>query len=75
VQCAARVDCRERSHGKEQRIPGQEGRHDEPGLGEDHRKEDRVYPEVVPRDQLDQMAIEMQHDIDEPRQHGAGGYR
>ena len=74
-QRAARVDRGQRSDGEEQRVPGQERRHHQPRLGEDHREQDRIDPQVITGQQLDQVSVEMQHEIDEPRQHGAGGYR
>src|SRR6202050_744040 len=74
VERAARIHRRECTEREQQRVPGQKRRHDESGLREDHGEQDRVDPKVEAREQLDQVAVEMQDEVDEPRQHGAGGY-
>src|SRR5207249_6991269 len=40
-----------------------------------HREEDRIDPQLVAHEQLDQVPVEMQDEIDQPRQHGSAGYR
>ena len=75
LQRSAPVDGRERPYGEEQRVTGEERCHDEPCLREDHREEDRIDPQLVAHEQLDQVPVEMQDEIDQPRQHGATGYR
>jgi len=51
------------------RVAREEWSHDEPRLGEDHRKEDRVDPEVIGAEELDQMTVEMQNEIEGPGEH------
>ena len=71
---AARIHRRECPHCEKQRVARKERRHDQAGLREDHGEEDRVDPQLVPGEQLHQVPVEMQNEVDEPRQHGAGGY-
>ena len=45
--------------------PGQKGRDDEAGLGKDDREQERVDPGAVGRHQLEQVAVDVQQQIDE----------
>jgi hypothetical protein len=55
------------AEGEQQRIAGQDGRHHHAGFTENDHEQDGVDPIVIVRDQLDEMFIEMQDEIDEPR--------
>ena len=51
---------RQRAGGEQQRIAGQEGRHDEARLGEDHDKQHAVHPQAVVGDERRQMHIKVE---------------
>ena len=67
AQGAARIDRGERADGEQQGVAWQEGRYDESGLAKDDREQNRVDPGVVLGEQIDEMLVEMQDDINEPR--------
>ncbi len=66
VERVAGIDRGQRADAEEQRVARQKRRHDESGLRENHREEDRVDPEVNADEQLDQMPVEVQYEIDQP---------
>ena len=72
LQDAAGIHRRQRAHRKQQRVPRQEGRHHQPGLREDHREQDRIDPQLIAGQQLEEVPIKMQDHVDEPREHVAG---
>ena len=75
LQHAAPIHRRQSAHREQQRVPRQEGRYHESGLREDHREQDRIDPQLIAGQQLEQVPIKMQDHVDEPRQHGRRGYR
>ena len=62
---AAFADRRQRAGHEEQRIAGQEGRHDEAGFGEDNDEQDAVDPQAVLLHQQRQMLVEVEDDVHE----------
>ena len=52
--------------------PRQERRDDEPGLAKDHRKQDRVDPHVIGREELDEVLVEVENQVNKPRNQGWG---
>ncbi len=63
LQRARSVHCRQCADRKEQRITGQEGRDHEAGLGKDDHEQDQVHPAVVARHQLDEVPVEVHHEV------------
>jgi hypothetical protein len=66
VQRAGLIHRSERTDREQQRVPGQNRRHDQSGLAEDDQEQDRVDPEVIVGDELGEMLVEMQDEVDEP---------
>ena len=66
VERAAGIDRGQGADAEQQRVAWQKRRHDETGLRENDREQDRVDPEVNAGQQLDQMPVEVQHEIDQP---------
>ncbi len=60
---------------EQQRITGQEGRDHQAGLGEHHQEHDGVDPDIEARQQLDQVAVQVQDEIQqEVQQFHVGGF-
>jgi hypothetical protein len=57
------VDGGQRAHTEQQRVARQDRGHHETGFGEDDAEQDRVHPDVVVHQQLDQVPIQMQNQI------------
>lgn len=57
--------------GEQQAVARQKGHDDEPGLDEDDRKQQQVDPGAVVLHERDQMAVDVQDEIDQGHHGGA----
>ena len=63
---------------KKERVPGQEGRHDETGFRKDDQEKNGIGPYAILAGDLDQVNIDMHNEIDECLRevdHGSGTER
>ena len=62
LQVASGGEC---PGGKDQRISGKEGCHDQAGLAEDDNKENKIGPEAIRLDQIAQVRVQVDDEIDD----------